>query len=280
MRRHVQPLLLCSISCAALLTISSCSVAPTYRKERVIESIQEVLGHEQIDATVRLIDQTLAVQFEYPEALARVGDGTQVGLGPGFDKGARLVITAIHRVLLSSDADIQFYLLLVSDPEIPGAYLTLVRYLDDIRKAYVSIIGSTELMSRTIYELKVVGTESLTLDKHLQAEIQLPDFLTWQLKRRLQQTLTDALQPLGVASVGQCQGLFRDGEFAFALNVVPTSGEPLKEETIRLIFETATKLIADVLSDYEFESFDSIHLIHSATGRHFVTPRAGLKFFR
>ena len=266
------------IACCLLLTLASCSSAPTFRKEHVAESIREILSHDHIDATVRLIDHTLAVQFEYPNALARSNETISVGLG--FEEAARKVITAIHRVLLSSDADVHFYLLLLSDPQLPGAYLTMVRSLEDIRKMNVSIIGVSEMTARTVFELNVADVTPPTLDQYLPREIQLSDFLTWQLTRRLRQELTKTLQPLGEASVGRCEGRFSDGEFAFTLNVVPTSNEPLNTQTVQLVFDTATQLIARVLSDYGFESFDAVRLIHPLTGQHSVMPRARLEFVR
>lgn len=280
MFRSTHQRVLVSVGCGLLLTSTGCS-APTYPKERLLESVQEVLAAEGIQASVRLIDHTLAVQFAYPEALGRSGESAAIDLGPGFDEASRKALTALHRVLLSSDADVRFYLLLLSDPQVPGAYLTMVRYLEDIRKVHVSIISVTELMSRTVFELNTVEETPLTIEEYLPREIELSDFLTWQLSRRIRQELTDALQASGVvASVGRCQGQFREGEFAFALNVVPNAKEPFEEDAMQLVFDTATKLIAEVLSGYDFESFRTVRLIHPATGRNFVMPRAKLDFFR
>ena len=261
----------------SLLAAGGCSVAPTYHKERLAESLKQVLAQDHITATVQLIDHTLAIQFEYPKALAKSADGTQLGLGPGFEEGARIVLTGIHRVVLSSDADVQFYLLLISDPELPGAYLTMVRYMEDIRKANASVIGVTEMMSRTVFELNVVDAPPLTLSQYLPREIHLTDFLTWQLTRRLRQELTEALQPDSAVSVDRCQGQFINGEFVFALNVAPTGGQPLDEDTLHVVFGTATQLIGKVLSGYHFDSFSSVRLINPATGRNIVLPRANLQ---
>ena len=257
-----------------LLTIASCSSKPTYRKEHLVESIQEILNESQIEATVRLVDHTLAIQFEYPEALVQTAGN--VGVGPGLQEASRKVITAIHRVLLSSDADVQFYLLLVSDPKIPGVYLTMIRYVEDIRKLNVSIIGVSEMMSRTFWRFQAVNAGPLTLDQYLSREILLSDFLTWQLTQRIQEELTDALQSSGLASVGRCGGEFTDGEFLFVLNVVPTSNQPLDTDTMQLTFDTATDIIGKVLSAYDFESFETIRLVHPPTGQHFVMERAQL----
>ena len=218
-----------------------------------------------------------AVALRGPGVLEQIGDSLRIG--PGFNEAAYKALSAVHQVLLSTDADVHFYLLLVSDPEIPHAYLTLVRYFEDIRKLDVKIIGVSEMMSRTVVELNVVGAEPLTLDTYPPRGIQLSEFLTWQLTRRIQQELMTALEGTGVA-VGRGQGQFQEGEFLFALNIVPMSHGPIDEETMQRAFETTTQLIAEVLSGYEFESFKTIHLVHPLTGRHLIIPRPKLEFFR
>ena len=260
-----------------LLTIASCSRKPTYPKEQLVESLNELFAQEGLTTTVRLLDHTLAIQFEYPEALSYTGEVYTVG--PGLEDGARKAITVIHRILLSSDSDVRFYLLLMSNPEVPGAYLTMVRYVEDIRKVNWHIIGMSEMMARTFWNLQVVEDGPLMIDRYLSRDIVLSDFLTWQLTQRIEQELTEALQSSGVAAVGRSQGQFDGGEFLFVLNVAPTSTERLDDETMRLMFDTTTKLIAKVLSDYEFEAFDTVRLIHPLTGQNLVTPRAKLEFF-
>jgi hypothetical protein len=261
-----------------LAAVLGCSVAPTYHREDLVDALQAVLKEDGVAASVRLLDHTIAVQFEYPGALLQ--DGEQIGIGPTFDDAARIVTTAIHRVLLSSDADVRFYVMLLSDPAIPGTYLTIVRYLDDIRRAHVNMLDVTEMMARTIFELNTVGSNVVTLEQYLPRDIELPEFLSWQLARRIQRQLAEELELSGMAAVGRCGGEFHDGEFAFTLNVVPTVAGAIDEPTIRQIFQSATKVIAQVLSSYRFESFTSVRLIHPATGRHIVLPRTNLSVFR
>lgn len=262
------------------LLIAGCG-GPTYKKEQLAESLHGVLVEDGVDAMVRLIDRTIAVQLEVPKALARGSDDTQLDLGPGLEATLLKVQTGLHRVLLSTDADIRFYLVLISDPEIPGAYLTLIRYLEDIRKAQANMIGVTELWSRTIFELNLVEAGNpLTIAQYPSREIQLSDFLTWQLTQRIQQELAQMLTQRGVATVGRCQGQFADGEFAFILNVTPTRNGGIEEETMRVAFERAAQVTARVLSSYQFDSFNAVRLIHPMSGRNLVLPRASLDVFR
>ncbi len=265
---------------AGLLLVlgAGCSAAPTFPTARVAEALTEMLTEDRVEASVRFIDHTVAVQVDYPGALL-VNDG-QVTIGPGFDEVTRKVLTALHRVLLSTDAEIRFYVMLLSDRSAPGVYLTMVRYMDDIRRANANMIDTPEMFARTIFELNVMGPAQVTLEEYVPRDIRLEEFLSWQLARRIQQQLTDELESRGVARVGRCGGQFENGEFDFTLDVSPAGEAPLNDETMRQVFETSTNIIAKVLSSYQFESFEAIRLIHPPTGRNLVLPKARLEVFR
>lgn len=261
-----------------LLVASGCGSHPTYPKAHLADSLQQLLTEDHLQTSVRLIDHTLAVHLTYPNVLVQANG--QVGLGPAFDEATRKVITAMHRVILSTDADIAFYVLLLSDPAIPGAYVTLVRYLDDVKRANANMLDTPELFARTIFELNM-GPKTLTLEQYVPRDIQLEEFLSWQLSRRIQYALTEQLQTSGAADVGRCGGEFHDGEFAFTLDVAPRGGEGgFDEATMQKIFQTSTTVIAKVLSSYHFDSFSAVRLIHPLTGRNIVLPKTRLDVFR
>jgi len=261
-----------------LLLTANCSNTPTYPKTHLAESLQDIFTNERLATSVRFLDHTLAVQLDYPNALSK--HGTQFGIGPDFDEATRKVLTGIHRVLLSSDAAVRFYVLLLSDPKIPGAYLTIVRYMDDVRRANANMIDTPEMFARTVLELNFVGPERVTLEQYVPRDIQMEEFLSWQLARRIQSRLTEELEPSGTATVGRCGGVFENGEFAFTLDVTPkTLGTPLDEITIRKTFQASTNVIAKVLSNYHFDGFKGIRLIYPATGRNLVLPKTQLRTF-
>ena len=201
-------------------------------------------------------------------------------MGPAFDDVMHKLLGTIHRVLLSSDADVRFYVLLLSDPNIPGAYLTMVRYMDDVRRANFQMLDTPEIFARTILELNFVGTQTITIDQYVPRDITLEEFLSWQLARRLQAQLTEELQSRGIATVGRCGGRFENAEFIFTLDVTPPLNAPLDEATIQQVFLSSSKLIAKVLSSYQFQDFNHVRLIHPLTGRDLVLPKTNLDVFR
>ena len=262
---------------AACLLVAGCSDRPTYPREHVEDGLRQLCAEEGLNASVRFIDHTVAVQISYPNSLLQ--HDNQIGTGPGFEEAARKAIQSIHRVVLSTNADIRFYVVLISDPNTPGAYLTIVRYLDDIRRANANMLDTPEMYARTVFELNVSGPQPLTLEQFVPRDIKLEEFLSWQLSRRIQAALTETLQP-GQTAVGRCGGEFADGEFVFTLNVAPTTEKALDEATMRQVFQTSTNVIAKVLSSYKFDAFNVIRLIHPITGRNLVLPKTRLEIFR
>ena len=271
-------IILLSIISASILSITPGCSGPTYKRERLAQSLEEIFASDGLKASARFLESTLAVQLAYPDALVQTGEA--ITTGPAFDEALRAAIPAIHRIVLSSDADVQFYVLLLSDPNTPGAYLTMVRYIDDVRRAHANMLDATEISSRTVFDLNYVGTNALTIEEYVPRDLSLEEFLSWQLARRIQGQLMELFQTSGVVKVGQCGGQFQNGEFAFTLNISPTVGKSLDDETVRRAFDTSAGVIATVLSSYEFESFHTIRLIHTETGRHLVLPKARLEIFR
>ncbi len=264
---------------AGLLTFG-CTGRPTYPKASLAQALQTALTSDGLNVTeARLIEHTVAVQLSAPGSLT--ANGEEIGVGPAFDEAARKVLTDLHRILLSTDAQVDFYVMLLSDPKVPGAYLTLVRYMDDVRRANANMLDTPEMFARTVFELSYVNDQPLTLEQYLPREIRLEDFLSWQLSRRIQQALIEQLELPGAARVSRCSGAFQDGEFAFTLDFSPAQQTgTLDEATLRKAFQTATNLIARVLSSYHFNNFQQVRLIHPLSGRNLILPKTRLEIFR
>ncbi|MBI4341494.1 MAG: hypothetical protein HY598_04345 [Candidatus Omnitrophica bacterium] len=261
-----------------LLWVAGCGSHPSYPKARLKASLQDLFQEEGLNVSVRFIDHTIAVKVEHPGAI--VAASNQVEPGPGFDEAVRKSLTILHRVLLSTDADVRFYVLLLADPTVQGAYLTLVRYMDDIRRANANMLDTPEMFARTILEPYVLGPEPLTIERYVPRDIQLEEFLSWQLARRIQYALAQELQAQGLADVGRCAGEFRNGEFAFTLDIAPPINRTLDDATMQHAFAASTQVISKVLSSYQFDKFTAVRLIHPSTGRNVVLPKASLQLLR
>ena len=259
------------------LWTAGCDNRPTYPKDHLAQTTTQLLHQEGLDASVRYIEHTLGVQASAAGVLTR--EGEHAGLGPNFDDVTRKILGVVHRVLLSSDAPVDFYVLLLSDPDAPGLYLTIVRYMDDVRRANANMIDVPEMFSRTVFELNASPT-TLTISEYIPRDITLQEFLSWQIARRIQLALAEEFQGSGSIDVGRCGGRFQDREFLVTLNVLPLGESALDESTLQKIFTTSTGVAAKVLNSYQFSGFDSLRLVHGQTGVNRVLPRARLEIFR
>lgn len=282
--------------CVAAAAVLCGGCSPSYRQDQVLESLKTICATDyKLKVTAKQVGQTLAVHLHHNGILHQ--QGNQVGLTETAQETLGNLIEAIHRVVLSSDAPIRFYLVLVSDSSIPGAYLTILRYMEDVRRANANMLPPTEFFHRTIFDLKFVGGAALGLDQFDVSDITLEEFLSWQLARRIHTHLTEQLAEHGMAAeVGQCSGEFQNGEFAFTVTVSPASAaspdvggtaafqpaqEQLIDETlIQQVFQDTTGVIAQVLSDYEFHRFDAVRIVHMPTGRSLHLPKTRLELFR
>ncbi len=260
--------------------VTGCS-APSYRTEQVPQAIQQICTKDyKLQVSAKRVGETVAVHLQHAGILEQQ-DG-QIRLAASANEVLGNAIEVIHRVLLSSDNPHGFYLFLVSDPSIPGVYLMMVRYLDDVKRVHANSITPTEFFSRTILQLQPANPPLTNLSQVALHDITLEQFLSWQLAKRIQDRLTEHTQQQGLShvSVGPCVGEFKNGEFAFTLNVIPETGGTLSPEMVDQVFQEATTLIAKVLSAYHFDRFQAIRLIHPSTGRNLQLPKNQLDIFR
>ena len=142
MHDHIRAGVLCGL---AVLTGLASGCSPTYRTGQLAQAIEQICATEhQLTISVRQIGRTVAVQLHRPGILQQ--EGTSVGLSESATEVLGNVLEAVHRVIFSSEDPVQFYFLLVSDPTVPGVYLTLIRHVEDVRRANANVIPPTELL--------------------------------------------------------------------------------------------------------------------------------------
>ena len=241
--------------------LSGCSNQPSYRADQVAATIAQLGSREyKMQLTARAVGTTLAVHLRAPDLIVQEGERIQLKESAHEVIGNALEI--VHRVLLSTDYPCRFYLFVASDPEVSGIGFTIVRYLDDVRRANASVISPSEFLSRTVLDLTYIDTATGDLEQWVPKEIALQQFLTWQLARRIQSRLAEQLQapqtPMG--SNVRCAGEFKNGEFAFTLNLSPESGQSLQSDAVEKMFQLATTEITQVLSGYHFQQSIAVRL--------------------
>ena len=264
-----------------VLGVAGCSNQPTYRAGQVAGAIERLAADEyQMQMTARPVGNTLAVHLSHPGLIEQQGERIQLRESAHETLGNALEI--MHRVLLSTDYPCRFYIFVASDPNVPGVGFTIVRYLDDVRRANASVIPPSEFLSRTVLDLTYVDTVKGSLEQWVPNEITLEQFLTWQLARRIQSRLAEQLQAPNAPAVQnvRCAGEFKNGEFTFSLQLTPEAGQALQSDAVEKMFTQATTEIAQVLSGYHFNQFTAIRLTHPLSGRTLLLPKTNLEIFR
>lgn len=154
----------------AILSLVFLGCTQTYPASRVTEAIQEICrkeyGIENIE--VKIVGKTIGVYLpikklfavDFKEALLK-GRGKVAELENLFQPSPEAmdqvedVLFSISRVILSTDLQLQFYLLQATDVEQTGLQLVLVGYAEDIKRVRLWDISRDEYRKRVLHEIKL-----------------------------------------------------------------------------------------------------------------------------
>ena len=267
------------LSLATLCLLNGCG--PSYARPRLAGDLQELCAHEyQLPVRAQLIGHDVTVICAI-EGLLKATEG-QVEFSPTTKANEQLgnVVEAIHRVVLSADWPVNFYAIVATDPKVPGAWVMLVRYLDDVRRVYANAIPTVEFFQRTILNLQYDPAQPLDANRVVLHDMTLEQFLVMQMSKRLQNAFRADVHFQEAYDVGSCVGQYRQGTFQFVVNMAPREGGPeLTEHETSAIFDGALALIATVLHDYHFEAFNDVQLLHFPSGKTMGVPKTRLWTF-
>jgi len=134
-----------------LCVLLQAGCAPTYPKEIVDEAIVQLCREEySVDVKVKVLGKTIGVYIP----LEGLFDQTLNISQEAADK-INNVILSVSRVTLSTDAPIDFYIVIAQDPMLPEIEVVVVRYVADIKMLHYSQISRGEFAKRMIIEVKL-----------------------------------------------------------------------------------------------------------------------------
>ncbi len=148
-------------------------------KKSIVEICKREYGIEGID--VGIFGTTLAVY------LPLVGlFNTSLSVSKEAQEKIQDVLLSASRVVLSTDADIKFYCVIVQDIRIPEIQIVIVNYVDDVKRAFFYDISRGEYFKRTLMDMNenpqakkeqaiVEVFEKMKLDEEMQKKV-LDDF--------------------------------------------------------------------------------------------------------
>jgi hypothetical protein len=221
------------------LALSSCQ--PTYPKEKVTDSVIKLCEKEYNlkDVRAKIIGKTLWVYIP----LERLVD-ENLQLDKEMAETIEDVALNIHRVALSTDRKIDFYVLVASDIKHIGADFTMIGYVPDIKKVILMDISRGDYLQRILRDFQA-NPRALN-DKegrHVYiSDISLPMFLAEQISRRLKQN---------IPQINDIQWQFNNGIFSFVLDV---QRNPEIELKVR-------EFIDRLFRSYEFTNYTDVRIL-------------------
>lgn len=137
------------ITCALLIALSGCG--PTYPKANLEKSMVDLCKREyNIDVKVDIVGRTLAIFIPLPSLL-----DVTFGMNEKAQEMIQNVLLSSSRITLSTDADIQFYCIIAQDVKLPELQVIIIKYIEDVKRAFYFDISRDEYFKRTIFDLNI-----------------------------------------------------------------------------------------------------------------------------
>lgn len=131
--------------------MSSAGCSPTYPKEKLKESIIRLCKNEyKVDVKVRTAGKTAAIYIP----LENLMDFT-FALTLSATEKLNDVIMSVTRVVLSTDADYDFYCIIAHDVRIPEIQVIIIKYVDDVKRVFLGDISRGEFGKRMIVDMRL-----------------------------------------------------------------------------------------------------------------------------
>ena len=144
-KRLLRPL--CGLAMTMLLTTGCGEV--TYPKETLKETIIKLCAEEyKMDVDVNITGKTLAIYLPLADLFSLT-----LSLSEGAEEKIQDVLLSASRVALSTDAEIEFYCIIAQDIRIPEIQLVVIKYVDDVKRAFYHDISRGEYFKRTIIDM-------------------------------------------------------------------------------------------------------------------------------
>ena len=121
----------------------------TYPKEKLGESVAKLCKEEyNIDIDVSITGKTLAIYLP----ITNLFDVT-LNLSEEAQNKIQDVLLSASRIVLSTDADVQFYCVITQDIRLPEIQLIIIKYTEDVKRAFYHDISRGEYFKRTIIDI-------------------------------------------------------------------------------------------------------------------------------
>ncbi|NQU95286.1 MAG: hypothetical protein HQ549_03515 [Candidatus Omnitrophica bacterium] len=144
----MKSLIFVSIALSLMLVSSGCGEI-TYPKETLTDSVKKLCKEEyNLDVDVSLAGTTLAIYLPLPNLF-----NVTLSLSEKAQDKVQDVLLGASRIVLSTDADIKFYCIIAQDIRLPEIQLVIIKYTNDVKRAFYRDISRGEYFKRTLIDI-------------------------------------------------------------------------------------------------------------------------------
>ncbi|MFH1414403.1 MAG: hypothetical protein ABIG56_06115 [Candidatus Omnitrophota bacterium] len=234
-------------------------IEPTYKEENILSTVKKICKEEfGLDVVTKRSTNTLWIYAPMDKLLDK-----DYGIVEGkvFDEEIshelNNILSSIGRVLLSSENNLEFYVMVASDIK-AGLDYTIAGNVLDTQKSYAGVIPWTEVNRRYVIGF-AENPEAIddATGEHIQAfDIRFEDFLVALISQRITAKFQDENWK-EYFEVEKSNGYFADNTLFFEYSIKQI--KPLDEEID--IKQEILKIIFYCVDTYEFRGFSEVRLI-------------------
>lgn len=249
----------------------------------MVEDVKSLCKREYgVDVEVELESTTLGVRIP----LEGLFDTETLQISPDAFGKVDGVMLSVSRVALSSGESIGFYTVITYDKAVPGAEVTMTRYVPDLRRYIYGDISRGEFAKRMVFDVRFnpQGIIDTWLGGFTLKETKLDEFICEQASRRIIDEFRENEHIAGKFKVVSCQGKLEGRLFKFDVEIsregLPMSelihGKAWHDKVLQLCLEK----ICHVVYIYNFEDFDEIGLHNKFDNKEMTTTKDKINYWR
>lgn len=248
---------------AGLISLLLTACAPTYPRGKMVEGVKQLCKKEYgVEVEVKVVGETLGVRMP----LEGLFDVKTLQVEPKAMDKITGVMLSVSRVALSSDRSIEFYTIIATDKNVPGAEIVMTRYVTDLRRYFYGDISRGEFANRMVFDVRFnpQGIIDTWLGGFTLKETRLEEFMCEQASRRITDEFRENKMLAGKFKLSSCQGKLADKVFKFTVDI-SREGLPMSElihgsAWHEQVLELCLKIISHVTSGYDFKDFEGVEV--------------------
>ncbi|MBU0683587.1 MAG: hypothetical protein KJ864_04805, partial [Candidatus Omnitrophica bacterium] len=133
------------------LAVGATGCVPSFPKEKLPSAVSSICKTEyNMDVDVTVLGKTMGIYYPMKGLLDA---GLSVS-SEAWDSISNLLLIA-SRVVLSTDADIDFYCVITQDARFPELQVAIIKYVEDVKRGMYQDISRDESFKRTLFTINL-----------------------------------------------------------------------------------------------------------------------------